>query len=146
MPTVETSVWIQAPLARVYEIAKDNGSFPDFMSDVKSVEITERDGSRVVSDWVGIVPTFGLKVRWTQEDVWNDDAKTCTFRQLKGDYDQMDGVWNFVEENNGTRFSSVVNYEYSVPGLGALVKKVIHNIVIKNMDGVLGAIKARAEG
>lgn len=146
MPTVETSVWIQAPLARVYEIAKDNGSFPEFMSDVKSVEITEKDGSRVVSDWVGIVPTFGLKVRWTQEDVWNDDAKTCAFRQLKGDYDQMDGVWNFVEENNGTRFSSVVNYEYNVPGLGALVKKVIHNIVIKNMDGVLGAIKARAEG
>ena len=27
----------------------------------------------------------------------------------------------------------------------SLVKKVIHNIVVKNMEGVLGAIKARAE-
>jgi hypothetical protein len=32
-----------------------------------------------------------------------------------------------------------------VPGLGALIGKVIHSIVIKNMDGVLGAIKDRVE-
>ncbi len=145
MPTVETSVWIKAPLSRVYEIAKDNGSFPEFMNDVKSVEIIERDGNRIVSDWVGVVPTFGLKIRWTQEDVWDDTVHTCTFHQVKGDYDKMVGNWKFTEENEGTRFDSILEYDYNVPGLGALVKKVIHNIVIKNMDGVLGAIKARAE-
>lgn len=145
MPTVETSVWIKAPLSRVYEIAKDNGAFPEFMNDVKSVEITSRDGNKIVSDWVGVVPTFGLKLRWTQEDVWDDTAHTCTFHQVKGDYDKMIGNWKFTEETDGTRFDSVLEYDYNVPGLGALVKKVIHNIVIKNMDGVLGAIKARAE-
>jgi hypothetical protein len=29
--------------------------------------------------------------------------------------------------------------------LGALVKKVVHSLVVKNMEGVLGAIKKRAE-
>jgi uncharacterized membrane protein len=146
MPTVETTVWINAPLDRVYAIAKDNRSFPDFMKDVKSLTIVEESGNRVVSDWVGIVPTFGLKVRWRQEDVWDDQAHTCTFRQIQGDYDKMEGAWEFREENGGTRFDSRVEYEYNVPTLGPLVKKVIHGVVIKNLDNVLNAIKLRAEG
>jgi ribosome-associated toxin RatA of RatAB toxin-antitoxin module len=145
MPIVETTIHIAAPIDKVYAIAKDNASFPEFMSDVKSLTIVENDGTRVVSDWVGVVPTFGLKVRWTQEDIWDDAAHTCEFKMLKGDYDKLDGSWKFVEENGGTRFDSVVDYEYNVPTLGALVKKVIHNIVIKNMENVLQAIKARAE-
>lgn len=145
MPTVETSVHIDAPIARVYEIAKDNKSFPEFMSDVKSIEIVETDGGRVVSDWVGVVPTFGLKLRWRQEDVWDDGEHVCRFRQLSGDYDKMEGTWRFTAEGEGTRFDSTLEYEYVVPGLGALVKKVVHSLVVKNMEGVLGAIKERAE-
>jgi uncharacterized membrane protein len=145
MPTIETSVWIDKPLAKVYEVAKDNASFPEFMNDVKSLTIVEQDGPRVVSDWVGFVPQFMLKVRWRQEDVWNDLAHTCTFKQLSGDYDSMDGVWTFSEDKGGTRFDSVVNYEYTVPTLGPLVKKVIHALVVKNLDGVLNSIKKHAE-
>ncbi|MCU0317408.1 MAG: SRPBCC family protein [Fimbriimonadaceae bacterium] len=145
MPTVETTTWINAPLEQVYAIAKDNRSFPEFMEDVLSLQVTEEVGPRVVSDWVGIIKTFNMKVRWTQEDVWDDEAKTCHFRQVKGDYDQMDGVWVLREENGGTRFDSTVNYVYQVPLLGPLVAKVVHSLVIKNLDGVLASIKGRAE-
>lgn len=145
MPTVKTTVWINAPLEQVYAIAKDNRAFPDFMEDVESLQIVETDGSTVVSDWVGKIPTFGMKVRWRQEDRWDDQAKTDTFRQIKGDYDSMSGTWAFTEENGGTRFDSVLDYEYVVPGLGAVVGKVIYGLVVKNMEGVLDAIKRRAE-
>jgi uncharacterized membrane protein len=145
MPTVETTVWIDKPLDKVYDVAKDNRSFPEFMNDVKSLTIIEEDGPRIVSDWVGLVPQFMLKIRWRQEDVWDDAAHTCTFKQLSGDYDKMDGVWRFIEEKGGTRFNSVVNYEYTVPTLGPLVKRVIHALVVKNLDGVLNSIKKRAE-
>lgn len=146
MPTVETSVWIEAPLAKVYAIAQDNRSFPEFMKDVKSLEIVEEEGSRVVSDWVGIIPQFMLKVRWRQEDVWDDAAHRCEFRQVSGDYDKMEGWWLFAAENGGTRFDSFLDYEYNVPTLGPLVKKVIFGIVTKNMENLQAAIKARAEG
>lgn len=145
MPTVETSTLIQAPLDHVYAIAKDNERFPEFMKDVKSLTIIENDGNRIVSDWVGLVPQFMLKVRWRQEDLWDDGAHRCDFKQLQGDYDHLDGVWSFKEEGGRTRFESVVNYEYNVPTLGPLVRKVIHGIVVKNMEGVLEAIKKRAE-
>lgn len=146
MPKVESSVHIDAPLSKVYAVARDNRSFPEFMEDVKSLAVIEEDGPRVVSDYVGVVPAFGLKVRWRQEDIWDDEAKTCVFRQLSGDYDHLAGVWKFTEHDGGTLFVSDLDYEYIVPGLGPLVKKVVHNIVVKNMDGILKAIKSRAEG
>ena len=146
MPTVETSTWIDAPIESVYAIAKDNESFPEYMDDVISLVLVERDGDRVVSDWVGVISSFGLKIRWRQEDIWNDAVHQCSFSQISGDYDKLEGTWRFAEENGGTRFESGLDYEYVVPGIGPLIKKVIHNIVVKNMDGVLAAIKARAEG
>jgi len=145
MPTVETTTLIDAPLEHVYAIAKDNEKFPEFMSDVKSITVVEASENRVVCDWVGLVPQFMLKVRWRQEDVWDDAAHQCAFKQLSGDYDHLEGTWSFREEDGKTRFDSFVDYEYNVPTLGALVRKVIHNIVVKNMEGVLSAIKARAE-
>ncbi len=145
MPTVNTSVWINAPLEKVYAIARDNRSFPDFMEDVESLEIVSEQGNTVVSDWVGKVPAFGLKVRWTQQDIWDHEAHSCEFTQVKGDYDKMIGSWKFTKENGGTKFDSVLEYEYVVPGLGTLVGKVIYGLVVKNMEGVLVAIKSRAE-
>ncbi|HXH62391.1 MAG TPA: SRPBCC family protein [Fimbriimonadaceae bacterium] len=145
MATVETSVWVDAPIDRTFSVAKDIESFPEYMDDVESIKVVEREGSRQVCDWVGVITAFGLKVRWRQEDVWNDDTHVCDFRQVSGDYDKMEGQWRFSEENGGTRFDSTLEYEYVVPGLGPLVKKVIHGIVVKNMDGVLNAIKSRAE-
>lgn len=145
MPVVSSSIVIDAPIERVYNIAKDNESFPEFMSDVKSVEVVERDGGRVVTRWVGIVPTFGLKIRWVQEDLWDDEAYRCDFSQVEGDYDEYHGFWSFESKGSQTEFFTEMTYEYNVPGLGPLVKKVVHAIVTKNVNAVLESIKQRCE-
>lgn len=145
MPTVNVSIWINAPVERVYAIAKDSASFPEYMKDVQSVAVVENEGNRVVSDWVGLISTFGIKVRWRQEDVWDDANHACHFHQVSGDYDKMLGTWTFNEKEGGCLFETVLDYEYNVPTLGPLVKKVVHNIVIKNLEGINEAFKARAE-
>lgn len=146
MPHVDVAVLIHAPLEKVYAICKDSPSFPEFMNDVKSVTRLEEDGPRVVSDWVGVVPTFGIKIRWKQEDVWEDATHTCKFRQLEGDYDFLEGLWRFTVEGDSTRLTTSLDYEYNVPTLGALVKKVIHGLVVKNLESMNAAFKKKAEG
>jgi uncharacterized membrane protein len=146
MPIVETTVWIDAPLERVYAIAKDAERYPEYMKEVQSVTPVERDGQRFVADWVGVIPTFGLKVRWRQEDVWDDANHSSHFRQLSGDYDRLEGDWKFREENGGTRFDQSLDYEYNVPTLGPLVKKVIHSIVVKNLEAINVAFVSQASG
>lgn len=145
MPVVETTTWINAPIEKVYAIAKDSASYPKYMKEVQSITVVEEDGDRLVEDWVGFVPQFMLKVRWRQETVWFDGELRSTFKQLKGDYDRLEGSWTFQEENGGTRFNQVVDYEYNVPTLGALVKKVIHSIVVKNLEAINVAFNEQAQ-
>lgn len=145
MPHVETTLWIDAPLDKVYAIAKQSEAYPEYMKDVQSVTPVEREGNRVVADWVGLVPQFLLKVRWRQEELWDDATTSSAFRQIQGDYDSMSGTWRFTAENGGTRFDQTMDYEFNVPTLGPIVKKVILGITRKNLENIGEAIKKRAE-
>jgi ribosome-associated toxin RatA of RatAB toxin-antitoxin module len=145
MPEVETSTWINAPLERVYGIAQETESYPEFIRDVQSVKVVERTENRLVVDYVGIVPTFNLKIRWRQEEIWDDSIHASTFRQIEGDYDEMNGAWRFTEEKGGVRFDQRLKYEYNVPTIGPLIKRVIQSLVVKNLENIGEAIKARAE-
>ncbi len=147
MARVELEVVIHAPLETVYAVARDVESFPEFMPDVKSVKILEKsaDGSRTLTEWVAYASQLKLQVKWIEEDLWDDTNHTCRFRQVKGDYDQMEGLWEFLPHPEGTLFRSTLDYELRVPLLGALVQKVVHHLVTLNLKGILEGVKARAE-
>ena len=85
MARVELEVVIHAPLETVYAVARDVEAFPQFMPDVKSVRILEKsdDGSRTLTEWVAYASQLKLQVKWTEEDLWDDTARTCRFRQVR---------------------------------------------------------------
>ena len=147
MAIVESSIEINGPIDQVYGLAKDIESFPEFMPDLKSVRVIERaeDGRRVVSEWVGIVKEFKTTIKWTEEDIWDDDARTCVFSLVKGDYTKYSGVWKFTDLGGRTRFDSTIEVEYDVPLIGALIKGIIARKMKENVDNMLAAIKARVE-
>ncbi len=148
MPHIENSVLVNAPLETVFTAARDQESFPQFMPDVESLTIIERspDGSRTVSDWVAVASDFKLKVRWTEEDVWDEAAHELRFKQLKGDYTAYGGFWKFTEESQGvTRLQSEIDYDLEIPLIGALLKAVVARLMRDNTQKVLDAIKSRAE-
>ncbi len=147
MPHIENSVTINAPLDEVFALARDAEAFPQFMPDVESVTVAERaeDGSRIVTDWVAVASDFKLKVRWTEEDLWDAAAHTCRFRQLKGDYTAYGGLWTFLSEGGMTRFQSEIDYELDIPLIGPLLKAVVARLMQSNTQKILEAIKSRAE-
>lgn len=147
MPKVESSIVINSELDKVFALAKDIESFPQFMDDVKSLTVVERsaDGNRTVSEWVGIIKDFKMTMKWTEEDIWDEVAKTCTFKLIKGDMKTYSGLWTFEPVDGCTKFSSVIEYEYDVPLIGAMIKALIAKIMKQNVDNLLQAIKERAE-
>lgn len=148
MPHIENEVRVLAPLATVYALAKDVESFPTFMPDVESIHVAERsgDGLRLVTDWVGVASDFKLKVRWTEQDVWDDAAHTCRFSLVKGDYSQYGGLWTFTDEGGGTtKFASALDYELDIPLIGPLLKKVVARLMQDNTQRLLDAVKQQAE-
>ena len=148
MPHIDNEVVIDAPLGTVYALARDVEAFPSFMPDVESVVVKERsaDGSRTVTDWVGVASDFKLKVRWTEEDIWDDAARTCRFSQVTGDYTEYGGLWTFSNAGGGqTRFQSSIDYELDIPLIGPLLKKVVARLMQSNTQTLLEAVKARSE-
>lgn len=147
MAKVQSTIEIDGPLADVYAQARDIESFPEFMPDLKSVKIVERndDGSRVVSEWVGIVKEFKTTIKWTEEDIWDDQAGTCTFGLVKGDYSAYSGMWRFTDLGGKTRFESEIEVKYDVPLIGSLIKGLIAKKMKENVDNMLSAIKQRVE-
>ena len=145
MATVESIIVIAAPVGEVYAIARDVERFPEFMEDVQAVEILEEEGERRVSHWVGLIKEFNRTLEWTEEDFWNDEEHSCRFGMLEGDFTEYGGTWVFEEDQGGTLAKLVVDYEYAVPLIGPLIKKLLHRKVQENCDNMLAAIKFQAE-
>lgn len=147
MPRIELSVHIAAPVEKVYAIARDVESFPDIMADLQSLAVLERseDGNRTVTEWTGFIREFKMTVKWVQEDVWDPVAHRDDFKLIKGDMDRMSGYWLFTPDGDGTRFDSLLDYEYNVPLIGPMIKALIRKKLEANLLAQMEAIKARAE-
>ena len=145
MATVESMIVIDAPVDEVYAIAKNVERFPEFMGDVQNVEILEEDQRRRVSHWVGLIEEFNRTLEWTEEDYWDDGEYTCRFEMVEGDFTAYGGTWTFEEDEAGTLAKLTVDYEYAVPLIGPLIKKLLHRKVQQNCDNMLEAIKYEAE-
>ena len=147
MAIVKSSIEIDGAIDQVYALAKNVETFPEFMPDLKSVKVIEKseDGGRTITEWVGIVKEFKTTLKWTEEDIWDDQAKTCKFTLVKGDYSKYAGLWVFTDLGGKTRFESEIEVEYDVPLVGALIKGLIAKKMKENVDNMLAAIKREVE-
>ncbi|MGQ0550449.1 MAG: type II toxin-antitoxin system RatA family toxin [Armatimonadota bacterium] len=143
MANVEASTLIRAPLDRVYALAKDVERFPQFMPDLESVTVLERLPGGTVTQWVGVVQ--GRKIRWIEEDEWDDTGHTCTFRQRSGDFSRYQGSWTFEAVPDGTRTRLVVDYELDIPLAGPLLSTLVKVLMRKNCESMLAALKGQLE-
>lgn len=143
MAEVQATMFIRAPLADVYRVAKDIERFPQFMPDVESIRVLERHGSTVVAEWVGVVQ--GRKIRWTEEDQWDDAAHVSRFKQREGDFTTYEGTWSFTPAPGGTQTTLVLNYELELPLAGALLSNLLKVLVRKNLESMLTSLKGQLE-
>ena len=144
MAKVEASVVIRAPLADVYALAQDVERFPEFMPDLESVRVVERRPGWTLTEWVGVVQ--GRKIRWVEEDEWDDATHVCVFRQRSGDFNRYQGTWRFESVPTGTQTSLEVDYELDIPLAGALLSNLVRVLMRKNCESMLAALKGQLEG
>ncbi|HTU80952.1 MAG TPA: aromatase/cyclase [Candidatus Acidoferrales bacterium] len=143
MPYVETSIAIAAPARVVYELAKEQERFPEFMPDVETVVVLERRPDRVLSRWKTLVEE--APIEWTEEDVFDDAALRIDYKLLEGDLDKFEGAWTFVESDGVTSVVLGVDYDFGVPTLAELIGPTLQRKVRENSEMMLAALKTEAE-
>jgi coenzyme Q-binding protein COQ10 len=143
MPFVETTIVVDAPARAVYELAKDQERFPEFMPDVELVTVLERHTGRVISRWKTLVEE--APIEWIEEDVFDDAALRVDYKLLEGDLDTFEGAWTFVERDGATHVTLGVEYDFGVPTLAELIGPTLHKKVQENSEMMLAALKREAE-
>ncbi len=143
MPYVETSIEIVAPARLVYELAKDQERFPQFMPDVETVCVLERHPDRAISRWKTLVEE--APIEWTEEDRFNDAELRIDYALIEGDLDTFEGAWTFEERGGVTYVKLGVEYDFGVPTLAELIGPTLHRKVLENSEMMLAALKAEAE-
>jgi coenzyme Q-binding protein COQ10 len=143
MPYVETSIAIAAPARVVYELAKDQERFPQFMPDVETVVVVERHPDHIVTRWKTLVEE--APIEWTEEDRFNDEALRIDYKLLEGDLDKFEGAWTFDERDGTTHVLLGVDYDFGVPTLAELIGPTLQRKVRENSEMMLAALKAEAE-
>ncbi len=143
MPFVACSIVVNAPARDVYELAKDQERFPEFMPDVELVTVLERNGERVVSRWKTLVED--APIEWIEEDIFDDAALRVDYKLLEGDLDTFEGTWTFEERDGATHVDLSIEYDFGVPTLAELIGPTLHKKVQENGEMMLVALKNEAE-
>ena len=143
MPFVESSIEIAAPARTVYELAKEQERFPEFMPDVESVTVLERHPDHIVTKWKTLVEE--APIEWVEIDRFDDTACRIDYRLTEGDLDKFEGAWTFTESGSVTKVVLTVDYDFGVPVLAELIGPTLQRKVMENSEMMLAALKREAE-
>ncbi len=143
MPFVACTIVVRAPARDVYELAKDQERFPEFMPDVELVTVLERDGNRTTSRWKTLVED--APIEWIEEDVFDDVRLRVDYKLLEGDLETFEGAWTFEERDGETLVDLGIEYDFGVPTLAELIGPTLHKKVRENGEMMLAALKREAE-
>ena len=144
MTYVERSIVIEGAIEQVYELAKDMEAYPDFMPDVESVKVIEREPKRTVTEWETSVD--GTPILWTEEDLFDDENFVIDYRLIEGDLDKFEGQWRFARQGSGTQVTLTVDYDFGIPELTNLIGPTLETKVGENSEMMLKGMKRRIEG
>lgn len=148
MGVVVSSVDINAPVGQVFDLARKVEDFPEFMPDVKTVEVRERrdDGyTRTYWEAITSIQKIVKVIRWEEEENWDSENLSCSFAQTKGDYKHYKGGWKFEDNGGSTQVVLTVDYDLGLPLIGPLIKKLLDKLMKENCDSMLNALKEKAE-
>jgi ribosome-associated toxin RatA of RatAB toxin-antitoxin module len=143
MPYVESTIVIDAPAQRVYDLAKDQEHFPQFMPDVENVTILQRRPDGVISRWKTLVEE--APIEWTEDDRFDDAALRIDYQLIEGDLDKFEGAWTFENRDGRTHVVLGVDFDFGVPTLAELIGPTLERKVRENSEMMLAALKLQAE-
>jgi ribosome-associated toxin RatA of RatAB toxin-antitoxin module len=143
VPFIEADIVVEAPVRDVYELAKDQERFPEFMPDVETVRVLERRPDSILTRWKTLVED--APIEWTEEDRFDDAATRIDYKLLEGDLEKFEGSWTFEERDGATYVKLGIDYDFGVPTLAELIGPTLAKKVRENADMMLAGLKKEAE-
>jgi ribosome-associated toxin RatA of RatAB toxin-antitoxin module len=127
----------------VYATLADFERYPELSDAVRSVAITEVSENVTVSRWE-VTFRAGL-LRWTEEDTFDPDALSITFRQLDGDIAVFDGSWRCSDAAQGSEIVFAARLDMGIPSLADALEPIAVRTMTDNIVAIVRGLVGRAE-
>ena len=132
----------------VYATLADFERYPLLCEAVQSVTVTEVSDNVTVSRWE-VTFRAGL-LRWTEEDTFDPDALSITFRQLDGDIAVFDGSWRCSDAPQGSEIVFAARLDMGIPSLADALEPIAARTLIDNVvsivRGLVGVVELAESG
>jgi uncharacterized membrane protein len=138
---IQKTLFVGAPVARVYEFWTDYQNFPRFMSNVR--EVQDLGGGR--SRWVVSGPR-GLPIEWDSVLTEQVAGETLAWRSRPGSMIENAGAVRFRAEGAGTRVDLRLCYSPPAGGAGQALAELLGSDPRAKLNEDLGRLKALLEG
>lgn len=138
MPGASRSILINAPIETVFGIITDYEKYPEFLSEVKAIRVSERRADEAVVQYqVSVIKTIRYTLRLKEEK-----PRRVSWSLVEGELMRENhGSWLLEPEGKQTRAT------YSIEmTLGPLVPKAMVNALVdSSLPKMLESFKKRAE-
>ncbi len=129
--------------ADVYRTLADFERYPQLCDAVQSVTVIAVSGTTTISRWE-VTFRAGL-LRWTEEDHFDSEALTITFRQLEGDVALFDGAWHCLDATGGCYIAFTARLDMGIPSLADALEPIAARTLIDNTVAIVNGLVGPAE-
>lgn len=144
MPYVEVSTLVRGDIDAIWNIVSDMPSYPNFMPNLVSVEVVEKESEAVTSTkWVAKVD--GRVLTWVEKDFFDRDKYRIEYHQVSGDLKKFQGYWQLENTEDGVSITLTVDFDLGIPMLDMLLNPILKKKVRENSEGMLSSIKEICE-
>lgn len=142
MKRILASQIITSSTHAAYKIVIDVANFPNFMSNIVSINIIEDSGDRKIVEWV--MEIDGAEIEWTEEIIYSDVELTARFRAISGMFAIFDGIWRVAEHPRGALINVELEYGLGLPEIEDIIGDILGKKLNENVEAMLIAIERRA--
>jgi len=143
VPYVESFINIKALKEEIYKVTKDMEKFPEFMRDVKEVNLIKKEEDKTVTEWITDIDD--IMISWTEEENFDDEKCLIKYKLIEGDLDKFEGEWRFEDAPNGTKVTLTVDFDFGMPSMEELLGPVLELKVRENSEMMLEGMKKKME-
>lgn len=132
--------------SEVYQTLADFERYPELSDAVQSVALRAVSDTVTMSRWE-VTFRAGL-LRWEEEDHFDRDRLTFTFRQLAGDIALFDGTWQCLDAIAGCFVEFSARLDMGIPSLADALEPIAVRTLIDNtvaiVNGLVGPVEVMA--
>jgi uncharacterized membrane protein len=125
-------IHVDAPAKRCFEVAVDYERYPEWATDVKTVEVLDLDGDGRGRRIRYEISALGRTIGYTLDYDYADAPEGFSWQLFQGDIvTRLDGSYRFEPEGEGTQVGYRLNVDLAVP-LPGFVKRRAAGMIVQN--------------